>query len=76
MLELKTTYHATCDRCGKEERFEDSSPKEFFNVRFSSSFTDGEQGIWQKGLVCKACYQDFIELAESFLDGLNKGEQA
>jgi hypothetical protein len=67
----ETIYRCTCDRCGKKVGSGNFHIVNFDHRRFHESFKSEKSGE-----ICEECFQDFRSLAESFFDGLNKGEQA
>lgn len=68
MTEITRRY--VCDRCGK-----DVLGGQFFDVCFKHGKKNCFATEYERGEVCEECHKDFIELAESFFDELNKGEQ-
>ena len=68
--QLTPSFRFTCDRCGKEQRYTYNKKFPTYHVSFWSKLAQE-----QCGEVCPNCYKDFIELAESFFDELNKTEK-
>lgn len=68
---IKKIYQ--CDRCGR--RFPNLSDYDEIRVIFEQQDAFYTTTFDKRGHVCRECSQAFIELAESFFDDLNKGEQ-
>lgn len=60
----------TCDRCGKKFSVGEAETVVFYNGEPLYTLHSAERGT-----VCKECYQDFLDLAKSFFDDLNKEAQ-
>ena len=70
IVQLTPNYKFICDRCGKEEYVKSDIPE--YEVTFMGVGDIFKSPIRIKRQVCYNCYKDFWEIAENFVDEVNK----
>jgi hypothetical protein len=72
---VEVIYRFSCDRCGKKVESEANYPEAIHDVAFREITIPKATRTVKGGTVCEECFKAFLELAESFFDDLNKGEE-
>ena len=70
IVKLTPDVKFVCDRCGKEEFPDDEMHLHPYEVVFTHGLI--LKRIHREGQVCKACYDEFLELADNYFNEVNK----